>query len=344
MDDDLKITALLIQERVKGKKSRWFPWIRVFYYILKYTFHEQVLPRHPVIPFLFSEDEILAFEDPVIISRLHIQQRDSFSTYLSFVNHLSSYFFSLPVSISKRMWACSYDAYVWASAITRSRSVLDQKMIIPFMDFRNFISTDSVSFEFFKFHLQPFNQKTIQEEDLYEVNVEKNTLIIKTSRAVKKGRQVYLDYEGYGNHYYLLHHGFVAISNIYDCLLISLPKPTTTSPLLQQVLQAMGYASDFTVCYDITRFLNDKVLAYFLLKDANPTHLKQCIELYEKNNHHFDNNDIRKCALGVFTDNTKELWEDIQDDLKLQLKNHLLSLQSHYSTSIGHDNVIANDE
>ena len=29
MDDDLILTAYLIQERIKGVRSRWHPWIRV---------------------------------------------------------------------------------------------------------------------------------------------------------------------------------------------------------------------------------------------------------------------------------------------------------------------------
>ena len=29
MDDDLIMTAYLIQERIKGTQSRWYPWIRV---------------------------------------------------------------------------------------------------------------------------------------------------------------------------------------------------------------------------------------------------------------------------------------------------------------------------
>ena len=29
MDDDLILTAYLIQERIRGVQSRWYPWIRV---------------------------------------------------------------------------------------------------------------------------------------------------------------------------------------------------------------------------------------------------------------------------------------------------------------------------
>ena len=50
-------------------------------------------------------------------------------------------------------------------------------------------------------------------------------------------------------------------------------------------------------------------------------------------------NDIRKCALGIYSDNTKELWDSVQDDLKQQLYKHLLHIQQYYSTSIGYDNV-----
>lgn len=166
-----------------------------------------------------------------------------------------------------------------------------------------------------------------------------------TDRPIKKQRQVYLDYEGYGAHYYLIHHGFVSISNIHDCLLIPLPSDIQYTPLLEKVLTSLGIASDHTVCLDITRFLNDKMLAVFLLKDASPAQLRQCFDHYNKvvkQNGHWETNDIHKCALGVWSDNTKELWESVQDDLKLQLRNYLLDLQSHYSTSIGYDNVYDN--
>lgn len=153
-----------------------------------------------------------------------------------------------------------------------------------------------------------------------------------------------MDYEGYGSHYYLLTYGFVSVSNIYDCLLIPLPENTHYTPLLEEVLLDLGYASDHSVCVDITRYLNDRILAFFLLKDANPTHLQQCIDYYhkvvEKKQHgNWEVNDIRKCALGVYSDNTKELWDSVQDDLKQQLYKHLLHIQHYYSTSIGYDNV-----
>lgn len=94
-----------------------------------------------------------------------------------------------------------------------------------------------------------------------------------TDKAIRKGRQVYLNYETYPSHFYLLHYGFVAVSNIHDCLLVPLPNATSLSPLLRQVLQALGFPSDDTVCLDFTRFLNDKALAFFLLRRAPDEHL-----------------------------------------------------------------------
>lgn len=77
--------------------------------------------------------------------------RDSFTTYLSFINHMYSYLLSLPVSFSNRIWACSFDAFMWASTIVTTRSITEHHYIIPLMDFRNFISTDSVMFLFLIF-------------------------------------------------------------------------------------------------------------------------------------------------------------------------------------------------
>lgn len=75
---------------------------------------------------------------------MHIQQDDSFNTYISFIHHLHSYFFSISSSLSMKKWACSYDAFVWAFTMVKTRSVTEQHLIIPFLDFRNYISTDSV--------------------------------------------------------------------------------------------------------------------------------------------------------------------------------------------------------
>ena len=87
------------------------------------------------------------------------------------------------------------------------------------------------------------------------------------------------------------------------------------------------------------------MLAVFLLKDASPAQLRQCFDHYDKvvkQNGHWETNDIHKCALGVWSNNTKELWESVQDDLKRQLHDYLLDLHNHYSTSIGYDNVCDN--
>ena len=178
---------------------------------------------------------------------------------------------------------------------------------------------------------------------MYEIDEQKQTLRIVTPRAIKQSRQVYMDYEGFGAHYYLTNYGFVSISNIYDCLLIPLPGIVHYTPLLEEVLRVLGFGSDHTICLDITRYLNDRALAFFLLKDANPTHLQQCLNHYntvvKSNDDHWEVMDIRKCALGVYSDNTKELWDGVQDDLKLQLRNYLKSLLNQYSTTIGYDNV-----
>ena len=87
------------------------------------------------------------------------------------------------------------------------------------------------------------------------------------------------------------------------------------------------------------------MLAVFLLKDASPAQLRQCFDHYDKvvkQNGHWETNDIHKCALGVWSNDIKELWESVQDDLKRQLHDYLRNLQSHYSTSIGYDNVYYN--
>lgn len=169
-------------------------------------------------------------------------------------------------------------------------------------------------------------------------------MLITTDKQIKKGRQVYLNYETYPSHHYLLRYGFVATSNIHDCLLVPLPNATSLSPLLRRVLEALGYPSDDTMCLDITRFLNDKALAFFLLRDANPVHLQQCLTHYEnvivkEQEGRWEAHDVRRCALGTWTDNSKTLWDGVKDELKKELHDYLKTLERAYSTSIAYDNV-----
>ena len=109
---------------------------------------------------------------------------------------------------------------------------------------------------------------------------ERNTLSVLTDRAIKAGRPIYLDYAPFPSYFYLLRHGFVPISNIYDCLLVSLP-PTPPSPLLDRLLRSLGFPGADAVCLDVTRFLNDRALAFFRLRDASETQLRRCLDYYE---------------------------------------------------------------
>ena len=165
-----------------------------------------------------------------------------------------------------------------------------------------------------------------------------------TDKPIKPNRQVYLDYERYPSYVYLLQHAFTPISNIHDCLLIPLPSHPPSSPFLSRVLLSLGYPSDDAMCLDVTRFLNDHQLAFFLLQNATEEHLQQCIEYYEKtvlkrDDSHWETDEIHRCALGVWTENSKSLWESKKDELKESLRQHLLTVQSSYHTSISHDHV-----
>lgn len=165
-----------------------------------------------------------------------------------------------------------------------------------------------------------------------------------TDKAIRKGRQVYLNYETYPSHFYLLHYGFVAVSNIHDCLLVPLPNATSLSPLLRQVLQALGFPSDDTVCLDFTRFLNDKALAFFLLRRAPDEHLRRCLAFYNemvapKQQGRWEAADVRRCALGSWEEDAKTRWEEVSEGLKAELREHLKQVASAYPTSIAFDNV-----
>ena len=154
---------------------------------------------------------------------------------------------------------------------------------------------------------------------------------------------MYLDYEAYPSHYYLLHFGFVPISNIHDCLLIPLPSHPS-SPLLSRVLKALGYPTDDSVCLDITRFMNDKALSFFLLQEANEERLQKCIDLYEKRvikkqKGRWEAMDVYECASGEKGNKAKQKWDEMKDELMSKLFNHLKWVESVYSTSIAADNV-----
>lgn len=216
-------------------------------------------------------------------------------------------------------------------------------MIIPFMDYRNYITTDSVC-AISTSHPQPFDNIDRSHEHTHILDKQTHTLRVVTDKPIRKGRQVYLNYETYPSHFYLLHYGFVAVSNIHDCLLVPLPNATALSPLLQQVLQTMGFPSDNTMCLDFTRYLNDKALAFFLLRHASPEHLQRCLTYYDevvvqKQKGRWEATDVHRCALGVWEDDPKTRWERASEGLKAELKEHLLHVASAYPTSIAYDNV-----
>lgn len=155
---------------------------------------------------------------------------------------------------------------------------------------------------------------------------------------------MYLDYERYPSYVYLLRYAFTPISNIHDCLLVPLPYDSPPSPLLSRVLLSLGFPSDDAMCLDITRFLNDRQLAFFLLRNATMEHLQQCINYYEqtilkREDQQWEAAEIRRCAMGIWTDDSKIVWDSVKDGLKHSLLMHLLTVKSFYHTSISHDNV-----
>ena len=142
LDPDLILTAYLIQERIKGPKSKWYSWIQVGLFLFC-SF--QVLPSHPLTVASFSNQEINEFEDPAMIPLFHRQQKDYFRSYYSFSHHMCPYFLTVDGSWKDRIWGCSYSGFIWGYTMAITRSVTKHKLLIPLMDFRNFISTDSVS-------------------------------------------------------------------------------------------------------------------------------------------------------------------------------------------------------
>ena len=177
--------------------------------------------------------------------------------------------------------------------------------------------------------------------------------MIQTDKAVKPGRQIYLDYDGYPSYYYLLQYGFNPISNIHDCLLISLPSSAPSihnnhnqqhNALLEQVLQDLGYPGSNAMCLDITRFLNDRYLAYFLLESTSNANLRRCHEYYHQTilrraYQQWEIEEIRRCALGQWEGEVKPAWDRVQEGLKEKLREHLIGVKQEYSTSIAEDHV-----
>ena len=180
--------------------------------------------------------------------------------------------------------------------------------------------------------------------------------MIQTDKVVKPGRQIYLDYDGYPSYYYLLQYGFNPISNIHDCLLIPLPSSSSPSSsrrnddnnqhnaLLDQVLQDLGYPGQNAMCLDITRFLNDRYLAYFLLETASITNLRRCHEYYRytilrRDYQQWEVEEVRRCALGQWEGEVKPAWDRVQEGLKEKLREHLISVKKEYSMSIAEDHV-----
>lgn len=170
---------------------------------------------------------------------------------------------------------------------------------------------------------------------------ERNTLSVLTDRAIKAGRPIYLDYAPFPSYFYLLRHGFVPISNIHDCLLVSLP-PTPPSPLLDRLLRSLGFPGADAVCLDVTRFLNDRALAFFRLRDASETQLRRCLDYYEtkvRSRGDWESVEVRRCALDDWSEDSKRHWDAETPVLRRQLREHLERVRRGFSTSIARDQL-----
>ena len=97
-----------------------------------------------MVPSSFTQSEINEFEDPAIIQRLNTQRTDYYRTYFAFTRHMCTYFVQMDAPFRDRLWACSYSGFEWGYTMVITRTVTENRLLIPLMDFRNFISTDSV--------------------------------------------------------------------------------------------------------------------------------------------------------------------------------------------------------
>ena len=170
---------------------------------------------------------------------------------------------------------------------------------------------------------------------------ERNTLSVITDRAINAGRPIYLDYAPFPSYFYLLRHGFVPISNIHDCLLVSLP-PTSPSPLREQVLRSFGFPGADAVCLDVTRFLNDRALAFFLLQNASDAQLRRCLDYFEEKvrpRGDWESVEVRRCALDDWSEDSKRHWDIVSPLLRRELREHLETLRGGFSTSIARDQL-----
>lgn len=169
----------------------------------------------------------------------------------------------------------------------------------------------------------------------------RHTLSVLTDRPVKAGRPIYLDYMPLPSYFYLLRHGFVPISNIHDCLLVSLP-PTSPSQLREQVLRSLGFPGADAVCLDVTRFLNDRALAFFLLRNASDAQLRRCWDFFEKTvrpRGDWESVEVRRCALDNWSEDSKRHWDAVAPLLRRELCEHLETLRGRFSTSIARDQL-----
>mgnify|MGYP003261957728 CR=1 FL=1 len=57
---------------------------------------------------------------------------------------MCDHFLHLEAPFRARVWACSYEAFEWGYSMVVTRAVTTHRLLIPLLDFRNFITTDSV--------------------------------------------------------------------------------------------------------------------------------------------------------------------------------------------------------
>lgn len=322
LNDEFLLVSFLIREKALGNQSRYFEYI-------------QALPSEVLSPVTYSHEELSMLEDESVIQLINNQQLEYHAFFHYFSSHICPAFSSLPIPLSRKLWACSYSTFSWALFIVNSRHIQvgNELWIIPFMDFRNYISTENP--------FQPTNHTLASSS--YSLDHETNEIIIRSDRDYKKNRQIYMDYGPVPSYIYFITSGFIPVSNVNDCLLIP-PPSLPDSHLLMQVIESLDLLSNGHVCLDVTRFLNTKPMSLFLLRELEEDALKECLAYHQqtvlqRSHSSWELYEIQQCALNEWQGDPKAQWKEIEPSLKQLLYDHIHNQYNHYSSSIGSDHL-----
>ncbi|GMF41372.1 unnamed protein product [Phytophthora fragariaefolia] len=196
-DQEELLTAFMLVEQTKGRKSRWAP-----YFNLLPSFSSW---NDAVSPLLYSSDEaVKALQDERMIKAATAERQRAKRAHSRFKRLFRTFVSSDNLELAR---------YLWTRFLVNSRafSIEGQRVLVPFGDIFNGEPDGEV-------RKHDNGQHFLQFHDLQNLG-----MTIRADRRTSIGKQLFENYGDNSNYVYFLHHGFLMSDRGFDCAAFRLP-------------------------------------------------------------------------------------------------------------------------